>query len=124
MSMPRNVKTALVVAALGLGLAFQAAAPANALTLHRLSGIGAPAHPGGGGSGHWGGWGRWGGRGAAFAAGAMVGAAMANAAAAPAPEAVEYDSFHVRRCLAHYRTYDPATDTYLGYDMQRHYCQL
>jgi hypothetical protein len=49
-----------------------------------------------------------------FAAGALA----AGAAAAIA------DNSHVARCDAEYRSYDPASDTYLGYDGQRHYCRL
>lgn len=30
---------------------------------------------------------------------------------------------HERWCLAHYRTYDPASDTYIGTDGYRHYCR-
>ena len=29
---------------------------------------------------------------------------------------------HVEWCLARYRSYNPRTDTFLGYDGQRHYC--
>ncbi len=31
---------------------------------------------------------------------------------------------HVDRCLDRYRSYDPRSDTYLGYDGYRHYCRL
>lgn len=31
---------------------------------------------------------------------------------------------HVARCEAHYRTYDPRTDTFVGYDGRLHYCRL
>ena len=31
---------------------------------------------------------------------------------------------HVERCLARYRTYDPRTDTYIGYDGYEHLCRL
>ncbi|WP_245451785.1 BA14K family protein [Mesorhizobium waimense] len=34
------------------------------------------------------------------------------------------DSRHVRRCLARYASYDPYSDTYVGYDGYRHYCRL
>jgi hypothetical protein len=33
-------------------------------------------------------------------------------------------SWHVRRCLERYRTYDPYSDTYVGYDGYRHRCRL
>jgi hypothetical protein len=52
-----------------------------------------------------------------FAAGAMAGAAAGAASGA-------VDGSHVARCEARYRSYDRTTDTYLGYDGQRHYCQL
>ena len=35
-----------------------------------------------------------------------------------------YDSIHVRRCYARYASYDPYSDTFVGYDGYRHYCQL
>lgn len=31
---------------------------------------------------------------------------------------------HVARCEARYRTYDPRTDTFMGYDGRPHYCRL
>lgn len=31
---------------------------------------------------------------------------------------------HVSRCLARYNSYDPSTDTYLGYDGYEHTCRL
>jgi hypothetical protein len=31
---------------------------------------------------------------------------------------------HVARCYARYRSYDHVSDTYLGYDGYRHYCNL
>jgi len=34
-----------------------------------------------------------------------------------------YSSAHVRWCLNRYRSYDPRTDTYLGYDGYRHRCR-
>lgn len=34
-----------------------------------------------------------------------------------------YDS-HVQRCFARYRSYDPRTDTYVGYDGRLRYCRL
>lgn len=50
---------------------------------------------------------------AGFAAGALVGSL-----------ATGNTSSHVDRCLARYRSYDPATNTYLGYDGYRHPCTL
>jgi hypothetical protein len=32
--------------------------------------------------------------------------------------------FHVQRCLDRYRSYDPGSDTFMGYDGRRHYCNL
>lgn len=36
----------------------------------------------------------------------------------------EYGGGHVQRCLARYRSYDPRTDTYVGFDGYRRYCRL
>lgn len=36
----------------------------------------------------------------------------------------EGGSWHVRRCLNRYSSYDPYSDTYVGYDGYRHYCHL
>lgn len=54
--------------------------------------------------------------------GLAVGAAIANSA----NNAYRYDSYdsHVAACEAHYRSYDPRTDTFLGYDGYRHRCML
>jgi hypothetical protein len=81
--------------------------------------------------GHWGhgGWG-WGGAAiGGFAAGALVGSALA------APSYYYYDpgyyapgvnggpdSSAVAYCQQRYRSYDPASGTYLGYDGVRHPC--
>ena len=35
-----------------------------------------------------------------------------------------YDSIHVRRCMARYASYDPGSDTYVGYDGYPRYCRL
>jgi hypothetical protein len=44
------------------------------------------------------------------------------------PRAVYVDedggSWHVRRCLNRYGSYDPYSDTYVGHDGYRHYCRL
>ncbi|UCI05877.1 BA14K family protein [Mesorhizobium sp. B1-1-8] len=46
----------------------------------------------------------------------------------PQPEPVYVDeyggSWHVRRCLARYPSYEPSSDTYIGYDGYPHYCRL
>lgn len=36
----------------------------------------------------------------------------------------DYGSRHVRRCFNRYASYDPDSDTYVGYDGYRHYCRL
>ncbi|MEP6566340.1 MAG: BA14K family protein [Mesorhizobium sp.] len=36
----------------------------------------------------------------------------------------DYGSRHVRRCFDRYSSYDPDSDTYVGYDGYRHYCRL
>ena len=56
-----------------------------------------------------------------LAAGALIGSAIAaqqQAAPAYAPTA-EWIAY----CQTKYRSFDPATGTYLGYDGKRHYCQ-
>jgi hypothetical protein len=52
-----------------------------------------------------------------FAAGAIAGGALA-------PPRYVVPSGHVARCKAEYQSYDVRTDTYLGYDGDRHYCRL
>jgi hypothetical protein len=52
-----------------------------------------------------------------FAAGALV-TGLATSGG------VSSGSSHVARCDAHYRSYDPYTDTFLGYDGYRHQCML
>jgi hypothetical protein len=54
-----------------------------------------------------------------FAAGAMLGAAMAPR---PAPQVV-YSSDWVAYCSAKYNSYNPATNLYLGYDGYYHPCR-
>lgn len=49
-----------------------------------------------------------------FAAGAAIGGAIANSRA----QARENDSY----CMQRFRSYDPQSGTYLGYDGQRHPC--
>jgi len=93
-----------------------------------------------GGGGHWGGggsrwhgggryWGGgWGGFGAGLATGAIVGGLLASPYYYGAPyyyapryyyepedDAIDY-------CLRRYRSYDPRSGTYLGYDGYRHPC--
>jgi hypothetical protein len=87
----------------------------------------------GGHGGHWGHHGGWGWGGAAiggFAAGALLGSALAapgyyyggpgyyyppDVYEGPDPNVVAY-------CQQRYRSYDPASGTYLGYDGNRHPC--
>jgi hypothetical protein len=56
-----------------------------------------------------------------FAIGALIGGLMA----APPPRPDYYDGYggrSVEWCLHHYRSYDPESGTYLGYDGYRHPC--
>jgi hypothetical protein len=105
---------------------------------------------GGGGGGHWGGggWGGghgWGGHGwggGGFVAGAILGGALAAPYyygggpyygpgayygpgpyyGDPGPYADPAGGDPVAFCLAHFRSYDPRSGTYLGFDGQRHPC--
>jgi hypothetical protein len=86
--------------------------------------------------GHRGGWGHhhhgggWGGVGAGLAAGALIGGAIAASQGpyyygpgygyAPAPAYVEGDA--VGYCMQRFKSYDPRSGTYLGYDGLRHPC--
>lgn len=94
------------------------AAPSMTETVQYRRGHGGGWHGGGwrrGGHyyGRGGGWG-WGAPAAGFAAGAIIGGAIASQNAAGA-DAVDY-------CLQRFRSYDPASGTYLGYDGMRHPC--
>jgi hypothetical protein len=67
---------------------------------------------------------------AGLAAGALIGGAIASAqqpvyAAPPPPYAVARggDADWIAYCSQRYRSFDPASGTYLGYDGQRHMCQ-
>lgn len=57
-----------------------------------------------------------------LAAGALLGGTLAPTLGARS--AGRDVTAHVQRCLARYRSYDPATNTYLGYDGLRHPCRL
>ncbi|BEV47239.1 BA14K family protein [Afipia carboxidovorans] len=81
--------------------------------------------------GHWHGHrgGGWGGVGAGLAAGALIGGAIAASQApygyygpgyAPGPAYVEGDA--VSYCMQRFKSYDPRSGTYLGYDGLRHPC--
>jgi len=50
-----------------------------------------------------------------LATGAIIGGAIAQSQAAPANRSVSY-------CAQRFRSYDPASGTYLGYDGRRHPC--
>lgn len=118
-------KIAMTAAAIG-AILFLAAAPAEA-----QRGRGGGWHGGGYHGGGWhrggGGWG-WG-AGAGFAAGALLGGALAarpyyyygpGYAYEPAPAYGPDDA--EAYCMQRFRSYDPASGTYLGYDGLRHPC--
>lgn len=60
-----------------------------------------------------------------FTFGAIVGSAIANSRDDDDDGFYisDYDE-HVERCYARFRSYDEETDTYLGYDGDRHRCRL
>ena len=58
----------------------------------------------------------------AFIAGAIVGGILGSAAAGNAQTYAYAGSPHVTWCEQNYRSYNPGTDTYLGYDGAYHYC--
>ncbi|NNM74803.1 BA14K family protein [Enterovirga aerilata] len=58
-----------------------------------------------------------------LAAGALIGGAIASQAApAPGYYAAPPDDDAVAYCMQRFKSYDPASGTYLGYDGQRHPC--
>lgn len=62
-----------------------------------------------------------------LAIGAIIGGAIAssnNNRPAPAPVITRPDRGHVARCYARYKSYDERSDTFLGYDGNRHRCNL
>jgi BA14K-like protein len=62
---------------------------------------------------------------AGFAAGAILGGALASQPYYYGPPAYAYEPGYgpsVAWCERHYRSYDPRTGTYLGYDGYRHPC--
>jgi BA14K-like protein len=113
-----RMKSFLAASAVAIGLAaFVSTVPSIAYAQH---------YHGGGYYGHGGGWG-WGG----FAAGAAAGAILGGIAAAPyyngyyggpyyAYEPVPGDA--VAYCMRRFKSYDPGSGTYLGYDGYRHAC--
>jgi hypothetical protein len=109
-------KTAIALAA-ALTLAASAASPASARGWH-----------------HHGGWG-WGGAAAGFATGALIGGALASrpyygyAPYGYYDEPVVVDDGYAaapggsdQYCAQRYRSYDPRTGTFMGYDGVRHPC--
>ena len=58
-----------------------------------------------------------------LAAGAIIGGAIAGAADGGAV-VVDGDDEWLRACSARYRSFDPVSGTYLGYDGLRHPCRL
>lgn len=115
----RTIFAAAAIVALGV-----ATVPTDASAYWRGGGWG--WHGGGyGGGWHGGGWGYYGG---GFAAGAIVGGLLA----APyysgyyyGPPRVYYApplGGAVAYCMQRFRSYDPRTGTYLGYDGYRHPC--
>ena len=135
----RYRKTAIALAA-ALTVALSAASPVSAAHWH-----GGGWH--GGGWHHGGGWG-WGGAAAGFAAGALIGSAAAAgpyygapyyyggygyAAPYPYDDYDEYDAPYGAApayggggddayCAQRFKSYDPSSGTYLGYDGARHPC--
>ena len=62
---------------------------------------------------------------AGFAAGAILGGALASHSYGPDYYAYQPPPYYrrsVRWCMRHYRSYDPRSRTYLGYDGYRHNC--
>lgn len=65
-------------------------------------------------------------------AGGFIAGAIIAGGTRPAPAYEVYDAYypadpydaHVQRCLARYRSYDPRTDTYVGFDGRLRYCRL
>ncbi|MBN9258162.1 MULTISPECIES: BA14K family protein [unclassified Mesorhizobium] len=61
---------------------------------------------------------------AAGVGGLVLGSLLAQQQPAPVYVDDYEGSWHVRRCLSRYSSYDPGSDTYIGYDGFRHYCRL
>ena len=59
---------------------------------------------------------------AGLAAGALIGGAIASQQAQAAPQYAVPDQNAVAYCAQRYRSYDPASGTYLGYDGVRRSC--
>lgn len=112
----KKILSLVSVAALAAAVSLASAAPSAAAPLHRHYGPG----PGVGI--------------AAGVLGFMAGAMAANAASNSYYEPRYYGprfvgpgpgwSDHEAACFDAYRSYDPDSDTYLGFDGYRHYCNL
>lgn len=61
-----------------------------------------------------------------LALGAIIGGAVSNGNGPSYGDRVigRVDNSHAARCYARFRSYDERSDTYLGYDGNRHYCNL
>jgi len=140
-----NLTKGIAVAAVALALPLTMGSNANAAPLMAGSALSttntAPSSDvtqvrwrGHGGWGHRGGWhhgGGWGGVGAGLAAGALIGGAIAASQGpyygpgygyyAPGPAYVEGGDA-VSYCMQRFKSYDPSSGTYLGYDGLRHPC--
>jgi hypothetical protein len=111
----RFIIAVAAVAALGIGATDASAA---------WRGHGGSYHGGYGGyHGGYGGYG-WGGVGAGLLAGALIGGALAAPYYyGPGPYAYEPGGGNaVAYCMRRFKSYDPGSGTYLGYDGYRHSC--
>jgi hypothetical protein len=134
-----NLTKGIAVAAIALALPLTMGSSANAAPLMAGSalsaGVVAPSSDvtqvrwrGHGHRGYYRHGGGWGGVGAGLAAGALIGGAIAASQApyyygpgyAPGPAYVEGDA--VSYCMQRFKSYDPRSGTYLGYDGLRHPC--
>lgn len=109
-----------IAAVAAIGISF---CPTDGFTAGRHSG---GYHVGGYRGGGWRGGGGWGGFGAGFVGGAILGGMLASPYYYggydynPAPEFGPDDA--VAYCMQRFRSYDPNSGTYLGYDGRRHPC--
>ena len=113
-----KIGTAAVAAATALMLT--AAPPAMARDNHRGGHHGGYHHGGYNHRGHQGG--NFGAGIAGFAAGAILGGALASQPRYDEPSYAYAPGQSVRWCMQHYRSYNPRSGTYLGYDGYRHSC--
>jgi hypothetical protein len=134
MSSPKSTFAAALVCAAGLA-AIAVTTPASAMPLTHALALKSAAPAGAVETVHWRGRG-WGGRGwgwGGFAAGAVIGGALAAPyyygpryyPAPYPPEAYEeapVSGDAIAYCQQRFRSYDPSTGTYLGFDGARHPC--